>query len=96
MDVAEFAAMIERIRLMELALGSPIKQVVPAEVETRILQRRSIFSKVKIPKGTVITPNMLTILRPATGLELKYFDVIVGRKATKDIKPLEPLTWDKI
>jgi N-acetylneuraminate synthase len=96
MDVSEFATMVERIRLLEQALGSPAKHVVPAEVETRILQRRSVFSRVKISKGTVITPNMLTILRPAIGLEPKYFGIIVGRKAKKDMKPLEPITWDKI
>lgn len=96
MEVPEFSLMVKKIRLMERVLGSPIKQLASSEEETVILQRRSLFAKVDIPAGTVITPSMIEILRPAVGLEPKYFDTVVGKKSKVDIKQYEPITWDKI
>lgn len=96
MDVPEFKKMVEEIRLMEKALGSYIKEPVPAEKETIILQKRSIYSIVDIPKGTKITQDMLAVLRPAKGIEPKYFDIVVDREAKVDIPKGTPITWDKI
>jgi sialic acid synthase SpsE len=96
MDVPGMAAMIRDIRLLEAALGSPIKQLTPVETETVILQRRSLFSKVDIPAGTAITADMIKPLRPAIGITPQYIHLVVGRKAKVDIPEGEPLTWEKI
>ena len=96
MDVPEMTAMVRDIRLLEKALGSPVKQVYPAEAETVIIQRRSLFAKTDIPAGTVITEEMIEPLRPAIGVSPKYMEIIIGRKARVDIPEGEPLPWDKI
>jgi len=96
MDVLEMATMIRNIRLLEQALGSKIKEITPADAETQIIQRRSLFSKVKIPVGTVITEDMIEALRPQTGILPKYLSLVVGRNAKTDISEGEPITWDKI
>lgn len=96
MDVVEMAAMIRDIRLLEKALGSPIKQVTAAETETVIIQRRSLFATVDIPAGTVIAEEMIEPLRPAIGILPKYLHLVVGRKAKVDIPEGEPITWEKI
>lgn len=95
-DVPEMAAMIREIRLLEAALGSPIKQLTPVETETVILQRRSLFTKVDIPAGTAITPDMIEPLRPAIGITPQHIHLVVGRKAKVDIAEGETLTWEKI
>jgi len=96
MEVPEFAAMVRKIRLLERALGSPIKQVTPSEKETVILQRRSLFAKTDIPAGTIISRDMIEILRPAIGLPPKLIDAVVGKKAKVHIRQHDPITADKI
>ncbi len=96
MEVPEFKEMVRKIRLMERALGSPVKQVTPSEKETVILQRRGLFAAMDIPAGTAITREMIEILRPAIGLEPKHVNSVVGKKAKVNIKQYEPITQDKI
>lgn len=96
MDVPEFTEMVRAIRLMEKALGSYIKKPVPAESEAVIIQRRCIYSNENIPKGTTITKDMLTVLRPDKGLKPKYINMVIGRKAQRDIPKGTAITWDMI
>jgi sialic acid synthase SpsE len=96
MDVTDFKQMVERTRTLEKALGNYHKDLVEAEKETVILQRRSIYAAKDIAAGELITEDMLTVLRPAKGILPKHFDLIVGRKANCNIKKGEPLTWNKI
>lgn len=96
LDVPQFTEMVEKIRLMEKALGSYIKEPVPAERETINLQRRSIYARENIPKGTQIGKSMLSILRPDKGIKPEYFPLLLRKKTRVNIKKGFPLTWDKI
>lgn len=96
LEPQELKAMVENIRTVEKLTGSPTKQPIKAESESRKLGRRSIFAKSGIPAGTTITKEMLALLRPAIGLQPKYLDTVVGRKARINIKQYEPITLDKI
>ncbi|MFB0500164.1 MAG: N-acetylneuraminate synthase [Candidatus Hadarchaeaceae archaeon] len=96
LEPSELKTMVEGIRAVEKLLGSPVKRPTKSEQEMRKLARRSIFAKVGIPAGTTITKEMLTVLRPAIGLEPKYLEEIVSKKARLNIKLYEPITWDKI
>lgn len=92
----ELKAMVQAIRDVEKAIGSPRKEVLENELIHYRRGRRSIFAKVKIPKGTKITEDMLAILRPGIGLKPKYLEIVIGREAKVDIEAQEPITWDKI
>lgn len=92
----ELKAMVRAIRETEQALGSPAKTYTPAEEEYRLQGRRSIHAARDIPKGTVITHDMVAILRPGTGLLPKFLDVVVGRRAAEDIAAHEPITWERL
>lgn len=96
MDLLEMATMVSQVRLMEKALGTGNFQLSEPEKETRIMARRSIIAKVKIPKGTVITKEMLVIKRPGTGIEPKYLDQILGKVALQDIEEDTLLSQDVI
>lgn len=95
-DVAEFKDMVRSIRILESALGSGIKDVTSCESETVILQRRSLFAAKDIAKGTKITPDMITVLRPQKGLLPKYRAIVVGRVAQADIRAGESITWENV
>jgi sialic acid synthase SpsE len=96
MDAAEFSMMVKSIRQLETALGSPVKQPVPSEKEPLMIQRRCIYAKHDIPKGTTITQDMLTVLRPDLGIKPEGLPLIVGRVAQKNIPQLSAVTWDMI
>lgn len=92
----ELKAMVQGIRDVEKAIGTAQKRVLDSEAVHYQRGRRSIFAAVDIPKGTIITEDMVGILRPGVGLKPKYLDLVVGRKAQVGIRAHEPITWDKI
>jgi N-acetylneuraminate synthase/N,N'-diacetyllegionaminate synthase len=90
----ELKEMIKAIRDVEKALGDGIKKLTMDEKRIKKIARRSIVAIVDIPKGSVITKEMLDIKRPGTGIEPKCLDVVVGRKAKRNIKKDEILKWN--
>lgn len=96
LEPGELAQMIKMIRQVEAALGSPIKNPSQGELIQLEKVRRSLFAKVRIPKGAILEEDMLAILRPGVGLAPKYRDVVVGHRASRDIEAHEPISWDMI
>jgi len=92
----ELKRMVRAIRKVEMALGDGIKRPAKDEEEIKKLVRRSMIAKVDIPEGTIITEDMLDIKRPGTGIEPKYMDMIVGRKASKNIGKNSIMNWGMI
>jgi len=90
----ELKKMVKEIRNAEKALGSFNKKPTQSEKETMKFIRKSIFSIVDIPKGYIITKDMLAIKRPGNGLNPKYIDKIIGKKAKIDIKKEEIISID--
>jgi sialic acid synthase SpsE len=70
--------------------------VEPLEEEAHRYARRSVTSKVGIPRGTAITRAMLTYKRPGTGIDPRQMDVVVGRVARVDIPEDTTLTWEMV
>lgn len=95
-DPDEMERLIKDIRLVEKALGSGIKIIKASEYDTINLFRKSIFAKVDIKKGDLITEKMLCIKGPGHGLLPRYFNIVVGRRARENIKADYPITWEHI
>jgi len=94
-DPKDLRTYIDNIRLTEKLLGSPIER--PNDIEKGVvLARRSIVSKKMIFKGEIILREHLTTKRPGTGIEPKYIDKIVGRRAAFDIDKDKIITWKDI
>ncbi len=98
LDAKEFKEMVDSIRLLEEALGSPKKDLYQEEKETVIVQRRCLRAARDIPKGLRITGDMINALRPLAkdAIGPKYKDIIIGREVKIDMKKGVPFTWDKI
>lgn len=92
----EFSSMVRSIRNVEKGLGNGIKQLTVDEINIKKLVRKSLVAKKDIPEGTTISEDMLTIKRPGTGIEPKFFNVLVGKKTKKKIKRDIVLTWDQL
>lgn len=93
LEPAELASMVSAIRDVERSLGSGRKRRVAAEEIHHQRGRRSLFAARDIPAGTVITRDMISVLRPGVGLHPRYLDHIVGRTAREAIASQSPLEW---
>jgi len=81
----ELKDLVKGIREIEEGLGSEIKIPLESEQETMKTTRRSIVANKDIPKGTIITNEMIILKRPGTGLSSKFIHKVVGKKAKRDI-----------
>lgn len=98
MDGRDFKEMVKSIRIMEKALGSPTKILYDEERETVMLQRRCLCAARDIPKGAVLSEDMIDVLRPfvAGALEPEYRSRILGHIAKVAYKRGDPFTWDNL
>jgi sialic acid synthase SpsE len=95
-DPPEMKAMVTGIRTVEKALGKAVKGLEPLEEEAHRFARRSVTSRVAIPRGTAITRAMLTYKRPGTGIDPRQLDLVVGRVARVDIPEDTTMTWEMV
>jgi N,N'-diacetyllegionaminate synthase len=86
MEPGPFSDMIKGIRKVESAFGHGRKEPATSEAAIAAVARRSIFAAERIPAGSVISAEMLTVRRPGTGLEPAMADKIIGRRAIKEIE----------
>jgi len=91
MNPASFKEMVVQIRTIEKAMGNGIKKPVQSEKETRILQRRGIWTVKNISKGEKFDRENIKALRPAIGSSASNFQKFLGKKAKKDFSPFEAL-----
>jgi len=96
LDTNRFREMVENIRIAETSKGLANREEFASEKEGVKYARRSIVSAIEIPKGTVISRQMLDIKRPGTGIYPKFFNKVLGSKATRDIAKDVPIQWNDI
>ena len=93
-EPGELKRMVQTIRKVEQARGTGEKTIHPVEVELRDFARRYIFSSTSIREGELLTSQNLVILRKgklSEGIPPKAWDEILGKMATRDIGPEQPL-----
>ena len=92
----ELKELISAIRDVEKALGDGTKIPTAEEKENKKVARRSLVAKVDIPKGAIITEEMLDCKRPGGGIEPRVMNMIIGRKARENIGHDELITFTKL
>jgi len=88
LEPSELRLMVQKVREVELALGTGDKTAHPVELELRRFARRSIFAIRDIAEGDVLSPETIAVLRCGElqpGLEPKHYDELLGRIATRNI-----------
>ena len=95
MEPQEFKQMVEDIRSTERAIGKVSYDISICEKTNRIF-RRSIFVVKDIKKGDSFTEENIRVIRPAYGLEPKYYEDILGKKSSREIERGTPLEWDMV
>jgi pseudaminic acid synthase len=95
LEPSEFKGMVNSIRESEKALGKVTYEQSERVKEHRFIMR-SIFAAKDIKKGEVLTVENIKVVRPAYGLHPKYYEVMVKKKATRDIEKGTPLDWSMV
>jgi N-acetylneuraminate synthase/N,N'-diacetyllegionaminate synthase len=94
LEPQEFADMVRGIRIVEQSLGDGVKRPQAAEQDVTIAARKSLVAACVIPANTIVTPEMVAIKRPGTGLPPSQLDTVIGRRARGEISAGTPLTHD--
>ena len=92
----ELTALVGAIRTIDLAMGDGIKAPTESERSVRALVRRSVTLVRDIAKGQPLTPEMVTLMRPGTGIEPKHLQDIYGRVAARDLSSGQTLEWSDL
>lgn len=95
MEPDEFREMVQNIRIMEKALGSSDYRLTEKQ-KIEHEGSRSLFAVKDIRQGDILTGDNMRSIRPGNGLHTKYYDELLGKKASKDIRKGTPLAWDMI
>lgn len=96
MDKHDLTVFRSRVtRLIEI-LGSFEVKALSEEASAIRNARRSLVTSMRIKKGDVITQDMLTYKRPATGISPKYIEEVIGKAALCDLEEDVVLKWSHI
>lgn len=93
MTMKEFADMVRDVRNAKKIVGTVKYGPTKGEV-LNLKFRRSLFAVKDIKKGETITDGCIRSIRPSSGLEPKYYDYVIGKRAKQDIYFGTPLSID--
>ena len=96
LEPEELAALVRAVRRVEAALGDGVKAPTAAERRNAAVVRRSLAAAADLPAGAELTREMLTALRPGTGIPPARIDEVVGRRLRRDLERGELLDEDDL
>ena len=87
--------MVLRTRELENALGDGIKKIEKNELETSIVQRRSICASKDLEVGQILTQNNLKVLRPcpSDGIPPYEIEKLINRELKNNLKEGQHISW---
>ena len=87
--------MVDRSMELELALGRSEKRIEDNEIDTVVVQRRSLRAARKLEEGEIITRDMLSVLRPCPndGIAPYQMDKVLNKKLRRNIETGDILKW---
>lgn len=95
MTAQEFKAMVDEIRLVEKAIGTPSYGITQSE-QSNMVFRRSLFVVKDIAKGEAFTKDNIRSIRPGYGVKPKYCQDFLSMRALREIKRGEPLSFEQV
>lgn len=87
LEPLQLKEMIKQIRIVEKAMGTGEKIPFPSEKRNALIAKKSIVAAVNIKKGEMLDENNLTAKRPCNGIDVKFWDLIIGTMAKRNYKP---------
>jgi len=83
----EFKDLVQGIRAIEVILSSKVDkdEIANRMGEIKDVFQKSIVSVVEIPKGTIITREMIGFKKPGTGIPASQVNKILGKQSKRNI-----------
>jgi N-acetylneuraminate synthase/N,N'-diacetyllegionaminate synthase len=94
LNVAEFAQMVQAIRMVEAALGTGRKEPISTEWETKQVVQKAIVAARDIPAGKILELDDLALRRTSGGLPPYYLQLLIGRKVRHTIRANQVISLD--
>ena len=95
MEPHELKMLVEETKRAWESLGRVTYGPTEAERESLIF-RRSIYVAKNIKDGELFTKENIRVVRPGLGLAPKYYETILGRSTSANLKKGTPLNWEMI
>ncbi|XP_057700250.1 sialic acid synthase-like [Corythoichthys intestinalis] len=97
LEPSELVELVRSIRLVEKALGSGLKKMLPCEKPCHDKLGKSVVAKVKITKGTVLSLDMLAVkVAEPMGVAAEDIFHLVGKTVTEDVNEDESVSPDVV
>ena len=78
-----------------LAMGK-IYYGIQKDEEKSLRFKRSLYIVKDIKAGEIFSREHIRVIRPGDGLQPKFYEMLLGKKASRDIKAGTALTWDLV
>jgi N-acetylneuraminate synthase len=95
LEPEEFKLMAENVRRVNRILGAPSFGPGVAE-EGSMVFRRSLYVTEDVAEGEVFTAANVRSIRPGFGLAPRYREIVLGRRASRDVTRGTPLSWGDV
>lgn len=94
----EVKDLIKELSLIEAYRGDAHKKPTPIELENghELSFRRAVYPKVDLPKGQVLSPEDLVVLRPLHGIDARDYQAIIGKKLKFAVKAHQKLDFEML
>jgi pseudaminic acid synthase len=95
MEPEEMKQLVTETKRVWQSLGKV--QYGPTEAEKKSIKlRRSLYIVKDMAAGDVLTPHNLRTIRPGLGLAPKYYDFLLGRKVSRNLKRGTAVSWELV
>ncbi len=85
MEPSDFSKLRTEIEEAFSVLGNGVKRIMPTEINTREVARKSVVLKTDVKKGVRIETDMLALKRPGIGIKPVELGYVIGRVASRDL-----------
>jgi N-acetylneuraminate synthase len=92
LEPGELKALVQAVREIEVALGSPFKYPTPGEIALKPLVRKGLFAVVPIKEGEAFTSENLASKRPEGPVSAANYWNVLGKRASRSYDEDEALT----
>jgi pseudaminic acid synthase len=92
LEPAELAMLVEETERAWMSLGAVKYGPTEAELKSLIF-RRSLYVAEDMRRGETFTPKSLRVVRPGKGLHPRYYEQLLGKPVTRDVKKGTPVDW---
>ncbi len=58
--------------------------------------RRSVYIVEDVKEGDELTPKNIRVIRPGNGLSPKYYDILLGKNISHNVKKGTPMSWEYV